>query len=117
MYRGKIISRNIGYRFWDGKEMIYHGYKHVDCSFHGLFVCEGDTIPLQYTGLKDKNKQDAYEGDIVQENDGRIYLVKWIEDEAGFVLFQPPLHYRHFKDIKVMKIIGNIYQNKELLGY
>lgn len=70
----------------------------------------------QYTGLKDKNGKEIYEGDIVQES---------IDYEIGQVVFRQG-HYTvdwHDEDMwhdllynYTLEIIGNIYENPELLS-
>lgn len=87
----------------------------------------------QYTGLKDKNKKEIYEGDIVCSDEypftsnnkinyhGKVY---WWDEETGFYVDVYPVsdrvsgaacgdglsEYAHH-----IEIIGNIYQNPELL--
>ena len=71
-------------------------------------------IPMQFTGLHDKNGKEIYEGDIIQEVDlnTRIYQVLW--DDFRWVL-QAKITQRHFKDAFQMEVIGNIYENPELV--
>lgn len=79
---------------------------------------------MQYTGLKDKNGTEIYEGDIMEfrpwnKEETENYIVKFISDDASF---------RGIKEkkssIKVLslinseqglKIIGNIFENPELV--
>lgn len=71
---------------------------------------------MQSTGLKDINGTEIYEGDIVENEYDEIYVVKWFD--AGFHLeekYNGGFDYfeLHFGDNK--EVIGNIYENPELL--
>lgn len=84
-----------------------------------LFADSTDMELMQYTGLKDKNGVEIYEGDILGHDTRHlvktgIKILHVVEYEiynlsaarSGFVL-PAPLH--HFE------VIGNIYENPELL--
>ena len=82
-----------------------------------LFQNDGDHELMQYTGLRDKNGTEIYEGDIVHEHD------EWGEDGRFEVEFSYNgfwLKYREanefgFGDPDEMEVIGNIFENPELL--
>ncbi len=67
---------------------------------------------LLFTGLKDKNGKEIYESDVIESTkydprtgvkESYIWLCEW--DETGFI----------FDTIGELEIIGNIYENPELL--
>lgn len=71
---------------------------------------------MQYTGLKDKNGKEIYEGDIVKFLNG-IFEVIWCNEKASFILKNK--EYKEFLNFiyennNGMEIVGNIYQNLEL---
>lgn len=72
---------------------------------------------MQYTGLKDKNGEEIYEGDIVKFHDTdprwSIRQVVWI-DGAGFGL-EPRSAFDLFTKEDQIEVIGNIYENADLL--
>ena len=66
----------------------------------------------QYTGLKDKNDVEIYEGDIVKGNYLRgIGVVEWNKYFCKFDIS----HRMNISPSDEFEVIGNIYENKELL--
>lgn len=65
---------------------------------------------MQYTGLKDKNGKLIYEGDIISRGEDRG-VIKYDDETASY--------YIRWKEsetfIEDCEVIGNIYENPELL--
>jgi uncharacterized phage protein (TIGR01671 family) len=76
---------------------------------------------MQYTGLKDKNGKEIYEGDIIKSNSHKPTTFKIEFIEGGFCATQNdkdyPLDINHFYPSVgcMIEVIGNIYENPELL--
>ncbi|EOW0655242.1 YopX family protein [Listeria innocua] len=82
-----------------------------------------DVVLMQYTGLKDKNGNKIFEGDIVINSKGQIGYIAFLVQEAGFVVVLKNSDYRlgHrntnecYERATHHKIIGNIHENPELM--
>ena len=111
---------------------VYYGFEmnekgELECRWEGDFtesqVLDGGILDniMQYTGLKDKNGRQIFEGDILKCR--RYEFVKVIWGDDGFKAWYQPssvnitvISLNHFlKKNKSTKIIGNIYENPELL--
>jgi len=107
--------REIKFRAWhpEDKVMIYD--LNTPKLYHGVLGSyptkeEDDYIFMQYTGLKDKNGKEIYESDVMQLNNEN-YIVDWDEERASFTCGSLLFGKNEFGSI----VIGNIYENPELM--
>ena len=109
----KNNQREIKFRAWDReiKKMTkpFSPWQMADALSIRLF--DGRMIPMQYTGLKDKNGKEIYEGDIVSNNLKEQGIVKW--EGIGFDWGDD--FSKGKGDTDEIEVIGNIYENPELL--
>ena len=130
------MNRKIKFRAWDKVKQIWCNYKIDDGT---VYFMDNDTgcwyrnYPgkyenfdlMQYTGIKDINNVEIYEGDIVKlskENSDfkEIGVVKFDENKASYVLetqdddLSYDISYYNYHKV-YYRVIGNIYENKELL--
>ena len=104
------MSRKIKFRVWDRKKI--HNPKLYNFEDVG-----NDIVLMQYTGLKDKNRKEIYEGDICSFKGGK-YEIQYGETLMGFFQKMVPKHTGHFlqnQNMNKCEVIGNIYENPELV--
>jgi len=129
------MTREIKFRAWDdiGKVMTCWG-DILKNQRRGFFVdlevvLSGDwphMLPMQFTGLKDKNGVEICEGDIVayemsnSKNGGKYIMINWVirwcDEEACFEVFDSLIGNSFECDFLCnSEVIGNIHENPELL--
>lgn len=132
--------REIKFRAWDTEAECYvkdpilvdnFGQVYVVCEESSgkqgtcLITHKPNVIKEQYTGLKDKNGKEIYEGDILRHR-GRFYEVKF-DNYGQFYIENKNYHWLEngysFRSVDIwcaegilVEIIGNIHENPELFG-
>jgi len=122
--------REIKFRAWDGKIMDYEpaqctdgpevtGLNHnIKCMFEDWHSPKYLAL-MQYTGLKDKNGKEIYEGDIIKTEaephrfEQVIEKVYFDVSEAGFRV--DSFRFGNEMYLNRTEIVGNIFENPELL--
>jgi uncharacterized phage protein (TIGR01671 family) len=125
------MKREIKFRAWSKLLNCMSEVMEIDFEHDAIRCVPGhlpknklsDCVLLQSTGLKDRNGKEIYERDIVIARERHnltreeTVSVTWDESLAGFAPFA---NYDRDCDIytgaEVSEVIGNIYQNPELLN-
>jgi uncharacterized phage protein (TIGR01671 family) len=116
--------RDIKFRALTNCNVMVYGFYVYDehLKLHYIDTGKGVRVEInpdtlgQYTGLKDKNIEEIYEGDIYHQGDKNIkYVVVW--HDSGLIGKQcgssSYAGLSHWKD--KIEIIGNMYENADLL--
>lgn len=123
-----MIFRDLQFRAWSDTAFVYFDIReHNDFAYYDFYSnCESNDIE-QYTGLKDKNGKEIYDGDIIQENlsfdndsvDGIFkYKVYWNETMLCWSLEHignESIHDDLWECNSSVEVIGNIHENPDLL--
>ncbi|MBA4307009.1 MAG: DNA-packaging protein [Sphingopyxis sp.] len=123
------MQREIKFRAWGINSKEFLGYVEDGALVTGLTLANIQNIEAidlwefqQYTGLKDKNGKVIYEGDIgryhspVGAKYDLIFAVKWDNEKARFgESYADGIYDGSFIRSGKSEVIGNIYENPELL--
>ena len=139
------MSKEIKFRAWDKKNHKMLAFDEIDVyigdygtTLEGAFKIVTKQSPkcelMQYTGLKDKNGKEIYEGDITKWHYGGNWEVVWSDghsnigepddewgNQVGFIIQsqeKDDMGYPKTEPLasdRIYEVIGNKYENPELL--
>jgi len=107
------MNREIKFRGWNAKmKNMENDLSARSWLFHNLDKSP-DLIIMEYTGLKDRNHKDIYEGDILKNFfNVNLYVVEF---KRGEFVCEKGIHVLGRSLWEKAEIIGNIYENPELI--
>ncbi|HIS17505.1 MAG TPA: hypothetical protein IAC02_02705 [Candidatus Coprovivens excrementavium] len=125
------------FRVWNEKTESFIDYGDLMLDLKNGKVYSGDVgipeytidvtnqvILMQYTGCRDKNGIEIYEGDVIKDKYDKTWLVQWYV--GAFVITNKipdsdgqTSTYSHFSNVSnhhfYFEVIGNMWENPELL--
>lgn len=135
--------REIKFRSWDGENIYYRAFGakinppvtefgiDFPASYSPYWATGNMLALMQFTGVKDKNGKEIYEGDVVKGSrsvkgregraTGEERFIGFVEYDEWWGAFRRKGVKQHqgisaeFMHAKEMEVIGNIYENPELL--
>lgn len=125
------MKREIKFRAWDGTKMFCPVALKENGKVESNLWTTDNWIVMQYTGLKDRNGKEIYEGDVVNigasdfdfivDKNGNPVSYEVMVHECDYILYRIDLSliWGRLGRLSEMnwccEIIGNIYENPELL--
>ena len=125
--------RTIKFNFYNTRTKKYTKWGDSDTSLRlTAFETHEHIKFLQYTGLKDKNGTEIYKGDNVEE-DEQLSVCDWIDEVAAFAFVPVEIYpdkefsaifenfaldtfFKNDMPSEYVKVIGNVYQNPDLVN-
>lgn len=139
----KFRGKNLNTKEWVYGDLLQWNDGETAIGVHGQFIDDGyhfnenydktpyvdETTVGQYTGLKDKDGTDLYEGDIISVNGKYPKLIRYIDEWGSYCLanltdLDCDLKTRYWHQVspcwwtdyeREIKVIGNVYDNPELM--
>ena len=112
--------REIKFRVWDKLLKRMFSWEWVHDNFFSRIFDYPNMIPMQFTGLKDKNGKEVYESDIVIGIYNKIGIIQYyaLTPRSGFgIQYWDKDSLRWSDEIGLeFEVIGNIYENPEFLN-
>jgi len=109
---GNLVQGN----YTDGSKFCH--IEIADANEHRVYQVAPKLVG-QIIGLKDKHLVEIYKGDIISDSTGRLMLVDYNNELASFCLKSKGWAFLHYfgeaVDASKTEVIGNVYQNPELL--
>lgn len=118
-----------GYLCMNVQKVVYLSDKYKEQNGEIVEVSQweecNDTIIMQYTGLKDKNKKKIFNGDIVNSSNGKG-VVTYVEGDGWFIktsedikkwydTFEEAQCRLPWNEVEKLEILGNIYEHPHLI--
>lgn len=108
--------REIRFRAWDKKNKRMESWENLNGIPAKMWTDNLDLIPMQFTGTLDRNGKEVWEGDLVKNRHDEVFPVVFykymfcleIKKDNG-------TSWTGFNYNYPFEVIGNIYENKELI--